>query len=254
MSSAAPEWLQLWDETQQWYYYYSTLTGESTWDAPPVYVPYQPAVQDNEQTPNDETQQSVAVDPVSAPLRPKSKRNVKDTTHSSRVAAPLPWISSERAICLFSFQFRAHVMCCEAPALFLECFLKSTWFIVYAGLLVVGRCVFDIRRRGHVSAAVAIREAIVHAASALSCVLPPVLLSMYRRFSPSTDEWTLAPLSTVIGSVDPRRFRVVLCGNGSWAAPSSDEDVQDITEYRYPMDRFCGPFALLEAREVRVFP
>ncbi len=253
MATAAPEWLQLWDSTHHWHYYYSTITGESTWEAPSAFVPYQPANDDS--IPLLESTEPRVHPPEAAPVpaTPQLKHNQLSSTESVPVTAPFPWMASDRAICLYTFQFKAHTMCCEAPALFLECFFKSAWYLLLTLLLVIGKYGFDRRRWGHVTISIAIREAIVYAASALSCALPPLLLSMYRRFSPATEEWTLAPLTTVIGGVDPRRFRVVLCGNGSWAVPPSAADAQDISEYSYPMDRFWGPFACLGAREVESY-
>ena len=39
-SASAPEWLQLYDESSEAYYYQHQTTGETSWDEPASFVPY----------------------------------------------------------------------------------------------------------------------------------------------------------------------------------------------------------------------
>ncbi len=102
----------------------------------------------------------------------------------------------------------------------------------------------------------ALRECVICFAASLSFAIPCFTnCTIYKGFNAESDGWHLAPLWTVVGAVDPRRFRTVMCGNGSWAVEGGGDDperkhAQDLPPETvfFSMDNLWGPFATLFGR------
>ncbi len=153
--------------------------------------------------------------------------------------------------CLYATQFRVHALI-EAVGATVEALVLSLWFLgsfVCQGLgqVVLGR---------PTAWPYSLRESVICLASCLSFALPCFTnCTIYRGFTPDADGWHLAPLWTLAGAVDPRRFRTIMCGNGGWAVEGGGDDpgrkhAQDLPPETvfYSMDSLWGPCAALFGR------
>lgn len=237
MSAAPPDWVQLWDPNYQCYYYFNEATGISSWEPPETFIPYQ------------ETAINISADGNDGDSSPRSSSGSRSQHRSKSKSrkgkqrggkdAPLPWMTSGRAICLFVVQFRVHAVVCEGPGLFFECLFKSLMYVGLVLVLCVTRLCTTRPVCSHMPLPVAIRELAVHFACLLSACFPGILLTVYRNFTPTTDDWQLCPLPTVLGGVDPRRFRVIMSGNGSWSTAGDEAGIRP-APHTYGMDNFHG--------------
>ena len=152
------------------------------------------------------------------------------------------WLTPDRVIRMFSWQFYVHACACEAPAAVMECLVRAPGYLLLA-LWFAARAAATGGAATRMRALVCAQEAAVFAAAALSFAIPLLLAcTVYRRFDAEAEEWSLAPLPTVVGQVDPRRFRVLACGNASWSRQAA-ATAGATTAGPFTMDDVCLPFA-----------
>ena len=116
----------------------------------------------------------------------------------------------------------------EGPLVVLESLLRSVVFLalslVYSILYIIK---MPERDYWYNQIKKTVREAIICAACALTFLLPLAGCFVYRSYRSSEEEWDLAPMPTLVGWVDTRRFFVLCLGGGSNAERGHPVFVQD---------------------------
>ena len=237
-------WERFWDENHQAYYLFNRATGESKWDeVEPV----------NELEPQWEGFDTVASTTEGTSQRKKKKKSKKKrpqsvelSTKGNRDANPEDGSEDENAgIYLITDADRTlaetegdivcHTRCMfvtaglvEGPLVVLEAMLRSVAFLglgfVYSILYIVRKAE---REYWYSQIKKAIRETILCFSSALTFMLPCSGCFAYRACRSSEEEWDLAPMPTLAGWVDSRRFFVLCMGGGSSAERGRPEFVHD---------------------------
>eukprot|EP00937_MAST-01D_sp_MAST-1D-sp2_P000730 g730.t1 len=233
MGAPGREWTREYDAQSGHHYLFNSTTGESLWeeelgadesgneafgaeDEAESFVYSSSEGEEGADSENSETELILGQEPrLVGP-------DAEDAAHDAEERA-------DPIIRLFCCCFAVHACLCEGPLAAVEGFLRGGYYLVRAVLVVargagraVGMGVGAARRqargarggggndaggfaRAWATARALLREAVLFLAGALSLLVPCCAMSVYRRFS--TDrEWDAAPLWTVAGRVDPRRF------------------------------------------------
>jgi hypothetical protein len=176
------EWDRFYDETYKAYYWYNRVTGESQWDE---------ARPEETAQETDEEQQLIAKE--EAPQLPSEMVSFRRFLYCNAVIVEQP-------------------LCCIEVVLRLS-FLSGLAIVMVFYYLMIRQSL-----RGAVVMFRTIRQDfILTAAAGLTLLVPGMILYIYRNFNPQED-WNLAPLPTLMGKVDCRRFgAITLFGSGNLA-------------------------------------
>lgn len=165
-------------------------------------------------------------------------------------------------MCCFKCCFMFHACLCEAPAGVLEGGLRAGVHAVGAMAMAVTAAMVRVSESPPASpsdtepefedvpvsttcfhhAQAWARESVLDCAATLSFLVPCSTWFIYKDFRADEDDsWSLRPLPTVAGWVDPRRFAVVTWGQGSDASNVLVSDAPDAAPQERPMDTWPGP-------------
>ena len=115
--------------------------------------------------------------------------------------------------------------CCETPAALVEAAVRVPFYLggaaclfLLSGAVCLARgCAF---KKGFAllhRSFLYLREALLLAAAALTIALPCCVFSIYKEMPADDGDWDVAPIPTLLGSVDPRRFYTFHLGRASLA-------------------------------------
>lgn len=118
-------------------------------------------------------------------------------------------------ICCYSFWIFLNAALLEGPLAAAEGCVRAGLFFAAAALALLPALVF---RHADLTTFVRllVREGLLSLAAAATLAVPFMACTAYRRYRMDVD-WALAPLPSVLGWVDSRRFAVLTYGNGSFA-------------------------------------
>ena len=178
------------------------------------------------------------------------------------------------AITMYTYCFIAHALLVEAPLAVVEGCIRSIIGVIFVATVAIFGLVcvilslldkpcgsdFGIAARLCIRVGlVACFEVAITIAGAISLAVPFVILFVYREFN-GVDDWSLHPIPSVVGFVDPRRFAVVTLGQGNSATnkdmklKGSSKEVMDSISFNGDLDSasLCFPRqVLLLLRESR---
>ena len=227
-------WERFWDDNHQAFYLFNRSTGESKWEAI--------------ETPQDQFEgfDMVATHTDGANQRKKKKgkkkkkrpESVELTSKRDRdgdgdgnadeqsddenagiyliTDADRTFAETEGDIVCYTRCMFVTAGLVEGPLVVLEAMLRS---VIFLGLGFVYALFYVVRKQerdywyGQIKKAA--REAILCFAAALTFLLPFVGCCVYRAYRSTEEEWDLAPMPTIAGWVDSRRFFVLCMGGGN---------------------------------------
>ena len=240
-------WERFWDENHQAYYLFNRATGESKWDDT------EPARELQSQWEGFDMVASTTEGTSQRKKKTKSKKKPQGMErNNAREEDPNPEVGIEDeniGIALITDADRTFaetegdILCytrcmfvtaglVEGPLVVIEAIVRSVAFLalslMYTILYIVKKAERDY---WHTQIKKAVREAIICVASALTFMLPLAGCFVYRTYRSSEEEWDLAPMPTLVGWVDSRRFFVLCLGGGSNAERGRPAFVQDDEDY-----------------------
>eukprot|EP01041_Mallomonas_annulata_P002221 gene2221-4316_t len=112
--------------------------------------------------------------------------------------------------------FYVHACLFEGPAACIEATLRFFLFIFIASVILFF-AIITCKRSIRPLAICYIREALLSGAAAIALLIPGIVLLVYKDFNPE-DDWDIAPIPTILGYVDVRRFIVFSFGQGESAS------------------------------------
>ena len=120
-----------------------------------------------------------------------------------------------------------HAVLFEGPLAAVEGLVRGVCCLLF-GLLMLVLAVLSQESAKRAVAASWLREGCLFLAAAVTLSVPCAAVTVYRDFWTSgldgrlsdsyEDDWVLAPLPSLLGSVDSRRFRIFTRGQGAYAA------------------------------------
>ena len=127
----------------------------------------------------------------------------------------LVYATTKLDICCYSFWIFLNAALLEGPLAAAEGCVRASVFFA-AGTLVLLPAM-ALRQADLVAfARLLLKEGLLSLAAAISLAVPCMACAAYRRYRMDVD-WPLAPLPSMLGWVDSRRFAVLTYGNGSFA-------------------------------------
>lgn len=132
---------------------------------------------------------------------------------------------SDRVVADTESRIRSHVRCMyctaclfEGPCAFLETIVRSLIFLIATIVCALLAIIVTSSKAYYVEQAKKLlRETIICAAAALSLALIPcVPCTIYRNYKEDED-WDLAPIPSIVGWIDTRRYMAFCYGGGAMA-------------------------------------
>lgn len=178
------------------------------------------------------------------------KEKTKTSKGAKQSQVPFVYASTSREIWMYSVFIFINALLIEGPLAFIECIVRAFFFLFASSLVLIAMLCFP----GLSSLTFRlIREAFLCGAAAITLCFPGAPCLVYRRYS-ADNEWELAPLPTVLGWVDARRFISFSFSNGSFASNvlyrtqvetnSTKSDINNDDPFRlksYPEDKQPEP-------------
>ena len=215
-------WTKYYDKQYKAYYWYNSITGESVWD-------------DQSTEENGENVRRPELESQGL-LTGRGKEDAdQDEINEFK--------SSTDVFCFSAFLY-CNAVFLEQPFCFTECLIRIALLGCYGlAYLVYYLLLKRSWRGGYVGLKRITRDVVLTSCVALSLLIPGFLLYSYREYRPEND-WNLAPLPTILGKVDMRRFAVLtVFGSGTLAknidstSPSFlSEDVWEDSIIFFPRD------------------
>jgi hypothetical protein len=137
----------------------------------------------------------------------------EDVTHSQ---ADIIHISTSRDIWIYSICIFINALFVEGPLAAAEGMIRCVIFLSMGFILFLMAALFRQKTFLHLGFKL-FRETLLCSVSTLTLCIPGAACLVYRRYS-KDDDWELAPLPTLLGMVDARRFISFSFGNGSFAS------------------------------------
>jgi hypothetical protein len=147
-------------------------------------------------------------------LEKDTKREFRgDVTHSQ---ADIVHISTSRDIWVYSICIFINTLFVEGPLAAAEGIIRCVIFLSMGFIFFLMAALF--RQKAFLNLGLKFfRESLLCSVTTLTLCIPGAACLVYRRYS-KDDDWELAPLPTLLGMVDARRFISFSFGNGSFAS------------------------------------
>lgn len=212
-------------EPEQGYYLYNAETGESKWkeDTEGIDSNFDDKVENEENASLIKDRRKQKRSGFAEYLR-KSKNAPKPSSTAALTTAASSSSSttnhySRLAACFYCTFHFFNSCCIEAPVLVLESVVRVA-FVGFVWLMTLGHGLVTrgLQWNDHLSHCtyIYLREIAITSAVALSVVIPGMILFAYRKYT-LYDDWDLAPIPTVLGYADARRFCTIVYGGGAVA-------------------------------------
>lgn len=200
-------WELHYDETQHSHYFFNTKTGASEWVE---------EEEDDEENGIGEWSEVPELEKSKAHSNSNSDEE-DDEADDNLLMADADRVFAETNGAVTSFRRCLLVTAClfEGPVTVVESVIRGGCFVFFAIILVLPiTCYWEQRGILFSRAKACLREGLLSLAAGLSLLLPCVACMVYRNYDSEAD-WDLAPIPTVLGWVDTRRFAIFTFGGGS---------------------------------------
>jgi hypothetical protein len=159
------------------------------------------------------------------------------SVHQSQIASV--HASTSRDIWVYSVCIFVNAFILEGPAAVLEGILRAAIFSI--GSIIVLLFAVLCRKKGwfYLSGQL-IREVLLCIFAVLTLCIPGTACLVYRRYQ-SDDVWDLAPIPSLLGWIDGKRFSSFTFGNGSFANNVRHDDyVYDESDHNQPSVKYTS--------------
>lgn len=237
------EWERYYDSTSEWWYRYNHRTGESEWEDV-----------------GEEVKES-SMEAGTREVELKSRKNVSKQQKERRrkknegLAADSLFGGADRQYAykegdheettlvedidrIFA-ETEGDIVCyyrcmiltaCvfEGPVVVLEAILRALCFF-FMGIIYILLAILRVQERDYwyLQAKKCMREVLLCLAAALTFIVPCTGCCVYRAYRNDETEWDLAPMPTLLGWVDTRRFFTFCLGGGKLAVRGRADFIDD---------------------------
>jgi hypothetical protein len=230
-------WERHYDASNKWWYRYNPATGQSEWeDAFDTVVDEAPGSIELNTSKRKKRKKKNAGDP-SFPTnedgvveRRRGGNSVEDMEDGTTLMEDIDRIYAETEgdiVCYYRCIFLTACLF-EGPLVILEALVRSMIFFVM-GIIYIILAILREQERDYwyTHAKKCMRETLLCLATAFTFMIPFTGCCVYRAYRSDEAEWDLAPMPTVLGWVDTRRFFTFCLGGGSMAVRGRADFIDD---------------------------
>lgn len=232
------EWERHYDAANKWWYRYNRVTGQSEWeddrgDENPVEGAagsVELSKRRRKKKKTEERKPSIPIYEEGGVERRHGGNSVEGADDGTTLIEDIERIYAETEgdiVCYYRCMF---VTAClfEGPFVVLEALVRSVCFFAMGVVYMVFAILKEQERDyWYTQAKKCMRETLLCLATAVTFLIPFTGCCVYRAYRSDEAEWDLAPMPTVLGWVDTRRFFTFCLGGGSMAVRGRADFIDD---------------------------